>query len=77
MNLNERKIAFVTEFFRLKDENLISHFENMLKKRTVEKYQNNLEPMSLNELYDEIEQSLSDSKNDRVTKASELKAKYA
>lgn len=77
MNLNERKIAFVTEFFRLKDENVISSFENMLKKRTTEKYQKNLEPMSLDELYNEINQSLDDSENDRVTKASELQSKYA
>jgi len=77
MNLNERKIAFVTEFFRLKDENVISGFENMLKKRTTEKYQKNLEPMSLDELYNEINQSLDDSENDRVTKASELQSKYA
>lgn len=77
MNLHKRKIAFVTEFFRLQDENLISRFEDMLKKRTTEIYQNSLEPMSLDQFYDEIKQSLDDSKNDRVIKANKLKSKYA
>ena len=77
MDLQARKIAFVTEFFRLQNENVISSFENMLRKRRNEIYKNNLEQMSLEQLYNDIDQSLDDSDNDRVTKASDLKSKYA
>ena len=77
MNLSERKIAFVTEFFKLEDESIISSLEDILKKKRIRKYEENLKEMRLDEFYKDIDASLEDSTNDRVTKAKELKSKYA
>ena len=77
MNLSERKIAFVTEFFKLQDESIISSLEDILKKKRVRKYEENLKEMSLTDFYKDIDDSLEDSANDRVTEARELKTKYA
>ena len=47
MDLQARKISFVQEFLRLKNEEIISGLESMLKKRKSEIYENELKPMSL------------------------------
>ena len=76
MNLQARKISFVQEFLRLKNEEIISGLESMLKKRKSEIYENELEPMSLDNFNKEIDQALEDSENDRVIKATDLKSKF-
>lgn len=62
------------EFLGLKNEDIISGSENMLKKRKTEIYEEELKPMSLDKLNKEIDQAMEDSENDRVIKATELKA---
>ena len=76
MDLQARKISFVQEFLRLKNEEIISGLESMLKKRKSEIYENELKPMSLENFNKEIDQALEDSENDRVIKASDLKSKF-
>jgi len=76
MNLSERKIAFVTEFFKLEDESIISSLEDILKKKRIRNYEENLNEMNLSDFYKDIDTSLEDSVNDRVTKARQLKTKY-
>jgi len=76
MNLQARKISFVQEFLRLKNEEIISGLESMLKKRKSEIYENELKPMSLDNFNKEIDQALEDSENDRVIKATDLKSKF-
>ena len=76
MNLQARKISFVQEFLRLKNEEIISGLETMLKKRKSEVYEKELKPMSLDKLNEEIDQALEDSENDRVIKATDLKSKF-
>ena len=76
MDLQARKISFVQEFLRLKNEDIISSLENMLKKRKTEIHEEELKPMSLDKLNKEIDQAMEDSENDRVIKASELKSKF-
>jgi len=66
----------VQEFLRLKNEEIISGLESMLKKRKSEIYENELKPMSLENFNKEIDQALEDSENDRVIKASDLKSKF-
>ena len=76
MDLQARKITFVQEFLRLQNEGIISGLENMLRKKKSEMYEKGLNPMSLEQFHNEIDQALEDSENDRVTKAADLKAKY-
>jgi hypothetical protein len=76
MDLQARKISFVQEFLRLKNEEIISGLESMLKKKKSEIYENELKPMSLENFNKEIDQALKDSENDRVIKATDLKSKF-
>ncbi len=76
MDLQSRKISFVQEFLRLKNEEIISSLESMLKNRKSEFYERDLKSMSLDKLNKEIDQALEDSKNDRVIKATDLKSKF-
>lgn len=72
MDLQTRKIEFIQEFLKLQSEELISQFENMLKKKT----QNKLKPMSIIELNSRIEKSENDFKNGKFKTSAELLSKY-
>ena len=75
MDLEARKISFVQEFLRLQSEEIISGLEKMLRKQKVALIENNLKPMSLQQLNNEINQALEDSKNGKLIKATDLKKK--
>lgn len=75
MDLQTRKITFVQEFLRLKDEEIICDLEDFLKKRKSELFERNLTPMSLEHFEQEIKQSLNDADQGKMIKASELKQK--
>ncbi len=75
MDLEARKISFVQEFLRLQNEDIIGKLEKMLHKRKAEMIEKSLKPMSIQQFNDEIDQSLDDSKNGRLIKATDLKAK--
>ena len=76
MNIETRKLSFIQEFLRVQNEEIISGLENLLKKRKSEQYNNDLKPMDLSRLNDEIDQAINDSENDRVIKAADLKEKW-
>lgn len=73
MTLETRKIKFVQEFLELQSEEIISKFEEILKKEKKESHKNG---MTKEELNDRIEKSESDFKNNRFKKTSELVTKY-
>lgn len=75
MNLEARKLLFIQEFLRLQNEEIVSGLENLLRKRKIELIENDFKPMSIDQFNSEIDQSLDDSKNEKLIKASELKAK--
>ena len=75
MNLESRKLSFIQEFLRLQNEEIVSGLENFLRKRKIELLENDLKPMSVEQFNKEIDQSLDDSKNERIIKASDLKDK--
>ena len=75
MDLQTRKITFVQEFLRLQNEEIVSGLEDFLRKKKIELFEENLTPMSIEQFNQEIDQSLMDSKEDRVTSAKELKEK--
>ena len=67
MDLQTRKLSLIQAFLSIQNEELISKIEKMLKIAD-----DNLTPMNLDEFNNRIDQSLDDSKNDRITKASDL-----
>jgi hypothetical protein len=75
MDLEARKVSFVQEFLRLQNEEIVSGLEKLLRKRKIELIEKNLKPMTMEQYNAEIDQALDDSKNGRMIKASDLKAK--
>ncbi|MCD4682927.1 MAG: hypothetical protein K8R86_06565 [Bacteroidales bacterium] len=73
MDIQTKKLHFVQEFLRLKDESLIDKLNNLLKKERKKKIEKELKPFSVKEFNDLIDSAESDSKNGRLTSARELK----
>jgi len=73
MDIQTRKLLFIQAFLRIQNEDIISGLEAMLKKRKAELYEENFKPMSLEQFNADIENSISDSVNDRVISARDLK----
>lgn len=73
MAIEARKLAFMQEFLKLQNEDLLSRLERLLnsqnKNREISSSSN---PMSDSELNERIEKSLEDSKNGKLTSLSEL-----
>lgn len=75
MDLEARKISFVQEFLRLQNEEIVSGLEKLLRKRKAELIEKNFKPMTMEKYNAEIDQAMEDSKNGRMIKATDLKAK--
>jgi hypothetical protein len=75
MNLETRKISFIQEFLRLQNEEIVSGLEKFLRQRKAELIDEDLKPMTMEQYDAEIDQAMEDSKNGRMIKATELKAK--
>ncbi len=75
MDLEARKISFVQEFLRLQNEEIVSGLEKLLRKRKAELTEENFKPMAMEQYNAEIDQAMKDSKNGRMIKATNLKAK--
>jgi len=76
MNIETRKISFIQEFLRIQNEEIVIGLEKLLRKQKTEQYENDLKPMNLNQFNEEIDQAISDSENDRVINAIDLKEKW-
>ncbi len=72
MDLQTRKIAFVQEFLKLQNEELITALERLLHQKKSADYQQTA--MSVEQFSEDIDQALDDAKNERVIKADDLKA---
>ena len=73
MDIQTKKLHFVQEFLRLKDENLIDKLSDLLRIEKKKKIEKELKPFSQNEFNDIIDSAESDSENGRLTSAKELK----
>ena len=73
MDIQTRKLNFIQEFLRLKNEKLIAKLENILKSEKVKKYQENLNPMTEDELNQIIDDAEKDSANGNLTSAVDLR----
>jgi seryl-tRNA(Sec) selenium transferase len=76
MNIESRKLLFIQEFLRVKNEEIIIGLEKTLKQWKSKQYEKELRPMSLEQFNDEIDQALTDSREDNVIKATELRKKW-
>ncbi|KQB44499.1 hypothetical protein RCH33_1668 [Flavobacterium daejeonense] len=68
MNLEARKISFIQEFLKIQSEETISRLESILKKEKTD----TLQPMSIENLNQRIDQSLDDAKNGKITEINDL-----
>lgn len=59
----------------MQNEEIISGLENLLRKKKNELFEEKLTPMSLEQFNREIDQSISDSENGRISSATDLKKK--
>ncbi|UGU17511.1 hypothetical protein LS482_06455 [Sinomicrobium kalidii] len=75
MDLEARKILFVQEFLRLQNEDIVSGLEKLLRKRKAELIEKSFKPMRMEQYDAEIDRAMDDSKNGRMIKATDLKAK--
>lgn len=57
------------------NEKIINALENLLRKSKSENFEQNLEPISLKQFNDEIDQALVDEKNNRLINSTDLKQK--
>jgi len=72
MDIQTKKLHFVQEFLRLKDENLIDKLSDLLRIEKKKKIEKELKPFSQKEFNDLIDNAESDSDNGRLTSAKEL-----
>ncbi|MCP5062131.1 MAG: hypothetical protein GY936_06675 [Ignavibacteriae bacterium] len=76
MDLQTRKISFVQDFLRLKNEDIISGLEKLLQKHKTMLYERNLNPMDLKQFNNQIDEAIEDSENDRIIDTNDLKSKF-
>jgi len=74
MDIQNRKIAFVQAFLKLQSEEVISQFENLLKKTN--KSDKEPKPFTIEELNERVSKSEKDFENNRFKSTSELLRKY-
>ena len=72
MDIQTRKIEFVQEFLKIQSEELICRLENLLQSEKKLKTDKEFQPMSVQEFNSRIDKSLEDSKNERLTKSTDL-----
>ena len=72
MDLQARKLNFIQEFLRLKNENIISKFEQILYSEKKKLYSESFSPMSLTDFNRIIDNSEDDAASGRVKEIHEL-----
>ena len=75
MSIQARKLILIEEFLRISDESLISNLESFIKQEKKISYERNLQPMSVNEFHEMINQAKDDSNIGRVISHHELRNK--
>jgi len=70
MDIQSRKIAFVQEFLKLQNEELLTRLEKLLHSGKSQK--NSFQPMTIAEFNERIDKSMEDSKNERLITSSDL-----
>ena len=72
MDLQTRKIHFIREVLRLKNEEIIDKLEKILHQERKKKADKEFGPMSMDDFNSIIDQAENDSENDRLYHAGEI-----
>ncbi len=72
MDLQTRKIQFIKEVLRVKNENIIEKLEKILHKEKKKVIEKEFSPMTNKEFYSLIDSAEDDSENDRMYNAGEI-----
>jgi len=72
MDIQTRKINFIQEFLRLRNSKLIEKLEKILLEDKAVNYEANLNPMSIDDFNEMIDQSVEDAKQGKVISAQDL-----
>ena len=75
MDIQSRKIEFLSECLKVKNEDVILRLEKILYNEKKITLNDQFEPMTIQEFNSRIDKSMEDSKNGRITNASDLKSK--
>lgn len=75
MDIQTRKIEFIQKFLKVESEDVIKRLEKILRIENKTSVKEEFESMTIEEFNERIDKSMEDSKNGRLTKASDLKAK--
>ncbi|MGO2103621.1 MAG: hypothetical protein ACTH3E_11295 [Psychroflexus halocasei] len=75
MDIQTRKIEFIQKFLKVESEDVINRLEKILRIENKTSEKEEFESMTIEEFNERIDKSMEDSKNGRLTKASDLKAK--
>ena len=73
MDIQTRKLHFVHEFLRFKNEKLIDKLEKILKSERKKQFEDSLKPMNIKDFNKMIDNAEKDSKNGKLTSAQDLK----
>jgi hypothetical protein len=76
MNIEARKISFIQEFLRIKNEDIIIGLENMLKQWQAKYNVDEVSPMSIKQFNEEIEKAMKDIEENNVVSAKDLLKKW-
>ncbi|SKC07710.1 hypothetical protein SAMN05660477_02810 [Soonwooa buanensis] len=68
MDIQTRKLEFIQEFLKIQSEEVISRLEKILKNNDEE----DIKSFSIEEFNSRINESLDDSKHNRITESNEL-----
>jgi hypothetical protein len=72
MDLQTRKIQFIQEILRIKNENIIEKLEKILHQERRKVIDKELSPMTIEEFNELIDSAENDSENDRMYNAGEV-----
>ena len=72
MDLQSRKIAFVQDFLNIQNEDLLAYLEKVLNEGKKLLIKDKLQPMTLEEFFYRIEQSMKDAQDGKLTEANNL-----
>ncbi len=72
MNTVDRKLRFVQEFLRITDEEIIDKLEQLLVSERKKKKSKELDPLTLNQLNEMIDQSEDDFKKGKFNETKDL-----
>ena len=75
MDLEARKISFVQEFRRLQNEEIVNQLEKLLHEQKGQLLDLEMKPMSLDQFNKELDQSVNDVVQGRITSSQDLKSR--